>query len=90
MPESDFVEVIINELEKYIPAFADVYYAEKLRNEPRDMMELKNKLKVLAEKGKLIVEPKVMRAHEEETIATKNAANRPSNDQYYEEKEEQK
>jgi hypothetical protein len=89
MPESDFVEAIIAELQNYIPTFTDLYHADELKNEPWDMKFLKDKLKALAEKGKLIVEPKVRRAREEKTTPTKIEANKASNWQQYEYEEQQ-
>ena len=37
MPEANFVEVIIAELENNIPTFTDAYNADELKNEPWDM-----------------------------------------------------
>jgi len=57
MPESDFLEIIITELEDYIPTFTTIYRSAELTNEPWDLVKLKKNLKVLAEKGKLKTEP---------------------------------
>jgi hypothetical protein len=57
MPESDFLEAIINELSMYIPTFTKLYDDAELTNEPWSLKELKEKLRVLAEKGKLKIEP---------------------------------
>jgi len=70
MPESDFMEIIVNELSKFIPTFTNIYHAAELSNEPWDLNDLKNKLKVLAEKGKLRIEPAVL-ANIEKKKATK-------------------
>jgi hypothetical protein len=64
MPETDFMEIIINELSKYIPTFTNIYQAAELSNEPWTLMDLKEKLKVLAEKGKLKIEPATLAAIE--------------------------
>jgi hypothetical protein len=57
MPESDFMDIIINELSKYIPTFIKLYNDAELSNEPWTLTDLKEKLRVLAEKGKLKIEP---------------------------------
>ena len=48
----------------------NIYHAAELSNEPWDLNDLKNKLKVLAEKGKLRIEPAVL-ANIEKKKATK-------------------
>ena len=65
MPETEFSDMIILTLDKFIPTFCKLYTNDRLKGDIWSKEELKERLQRMAARGELRVEPAIRQAHDE-------------------------
>ena len=81
MPECDFVDIIVDILEQFMPKFISIYRMDEMLGRPWNSDTLLNHINNIAGKGKLMVEEEALKQH---NVAAKQLRQHKKHVQYEE------